>query len=294
MATSATVAASEAARAAPAANAADRLNSAPAVGADPATDRRRLRFTLTLRNPSAEPVTDQTIWVYMPLRETALQRLESLQVSMPHALSHDALGHSLLRLSLPRVGPLGAKVVTVQAEVSLRPEPVAQPLADPAAWLQAERFIESTDPAVRELAAALRRETPAQTLDAIYDWVRTNLQYAGYLADPLGAREALARRSGDCTEYAFLCTALARACGIAARPVGGYVVGASAAPRADEYHDWAEVHLGGAWRVMDAQKGCWERPAADYVGFRLYRETPSNALGTAPRFKVDGSLELRM
>lgn len=256
--------------------------------------RRQLRFTVTLRNPGVAPLADQTVWLYMPLRETATQRLAGLSVSMPHELTSDALGHSILKLVLPHVQPMATKVVVVQAEVSVCREPRPQPLASPLDWLHAERFIESDDASIREVAAQLKRSTWVQTLQSTYDWVRTNLRYAGYLADTIGAKQALVRRSGDCTEYACLAAALARANGIPARMVGGYVITGSAAPRADEYHDWTEVYLDGAWHVLDAQKECWQRSPEDYVGFRIYRDRAVNTVGLAHRFRAEGGIEVRL
>lgn len=256
--------------------------------------RWQLRFNLTMRNPTGVPLENQTVWVYLPLHDTATQHLAGVKVSAAHELSRDELGHCLLRLSLPSVGPFASKIVAVQTDVEVSPEPRGTVLKSPADWLKAERWIECEDADLRALAATLQQASPRLTLDAIYDWVSTQLKYAGYLADPMGARQAFQQRTGDCTEYAFLCTALARINGIPARPMGGYVVSGSAAPRAEDYHDWTEVYLDGAWRVMDAQKGRWGPGNEDYIAFRIHRAVASNALGLAARFKVDGGLELRM
>lgn len=269
--------------------------AAVAQGDDTVTGpKRQLRFTLTMRNPSGDTLTDQTVWMYLPLKDSATQHLSSVRVSMPHQLSADPLGHSLLRLQLPSLAAFSSKVATVQCEVALRAEPLRTPAPAGTDWLTPERWIECDDAQVRALAMTLKQDTTGKTLDAIYEWVSGQLTYAGYLADPIGARQALVKRSGDCTEYAYLCTALARALGIPARPVGGYVVSSSAAPRAEDYHDWIEVYVDGSWRVMDAQKGCWRDTGADYIGFRIHRPVASNALGLATRFKVDGSVDVRI
>jgi transglutaminase/protease-like cytokinesis protein 3 len=117
---------------------------------------------------------------------------------------------------------------------------------------------------------------------------------AGYVADDRGALQALIERKGDCTEYAYLAAALARACGIPARMVGGYVTDRNSAPRPEDYHNWAEVHIGGAWRLLDAQKQHWMAPTAQYVAFRFYRAESINPLGSAHRFRVEGDLEVRL
>lgn len=257
--------------------------------------RRQLRFTMSLSNPLAEELRDQSVWIYVPAGETSTQRLMDLQVSMVHEVLSDPLGHRIVKLRLARLPALATRVVTIVADVALQEEP-AQTLAlkDSGPWLEAERYIESGDPAMRSLAAELRRFGERETARAIFDWVRSNLHYAGYIAEDLGALYALKERRGDCTEYAYLAVALARVNGIPARMVGGYVVDRNAAPRAEEYHNWAEFFFDGAWRLVDAQKEHWLFPAQQYIAFRFYRERDINPVGLAHRFRVDGRMQVRL
>jgi len=268
--------------------------AASAMAATSDAVRRQLRFTVSLRNPLAEELRDQRVWFYVPAGETPTQRLVDLKVSMDHELLSDPLGHRIVKLQLPRLGALSEKRVTVLAEVALQPEPAASPLLERAAWLGAERHVEVDDPRIRSQAAQLRREHDRDTAHAIYDWVRTQLHYAGYIADDLGALYALTERRGDCTEYAYLAVALARANGIPARMVGGFVAERSIAPRAEEYHNWAEVHVDGAWRLLDAQKEHWLAPAQQYIAFRFCSDRELNPIGRAHRFRVDGGMQVRL
>lgn len=254
--------------------------------------RRQLRFSVKVTNPGSEELKDQVVWMYMPVRRTATQRLENISVSMAHDLSSDKLGHTIMALEFPVFAPLATRLVTVTADLSMKSTPDALSLHDPAYWLRAERHIEANDPLVRNLAAELRGATPLDTSAAIFAWVRQNLHYPGYIADDLGALHALTRRSGDCTEYAYLAAALARASGIPARMVGGFVSDRNAAPKAADYHNWAEVHVDGAWRLLDAQKGNWLTPAEHYVAFRVYSSEAVNPIGLAHRYRVEGILQL--
>jgi len=256
--------------------------------------RRQLRFTLTLINPRAAQLTGQTLWLYLPANETGTQRLLQTRVSASHEVLHDPLGHTLLELRFAQFAPLAQKTISVAAEVAMRSKPGESPLADPRAWLAAERYIETDDARIRTLAFELRRATPLQTAKAIYDWVKLNMNYAGYVADDLGALQALLERRGDCTEYAYLAVALARVCGIPARMVGGYFADRDVAPRPEEYHNWAELYIDGAWRLLDAQKENWLAPAEDYVAFRFYRDQPINPIGRAHRFRMEGELQVRL
>jgi transglutaminase-like putative cysteine protease len=268
-------------------------SSLPADGAEAGLERQ-LRFSITLTNPTGETLPDQVLWLYAPLPTGPAQTLLRVNCALPHALVPDPLGHAVLKLPLPPMAPWGTKVVALGFDVAMRRAPSPSALDDPRPWLKSERCIEVDDARIRDAAAALKRASASETAQAIYESVRTRLQYAGYVADDLGALQALRQGRGDCTEYAFLAVALARANGIPARMVGGYVTEGSAAPRAEEYHNWAELYLDGSWRLLDAQKEHWLAPCEQYVAFRLYRDEAVNPVGLAHRFRIDGRLRVRM
>ena len=78
-------------------------------------------------------------------------------------------------------------------------------------------------------------------------WVAENMEFdMGVVLAP--SDEVLANRRGTCTEYAILLTALARAAGIPARYVGGYVY----ANGIFGGHAWTEVLVGNQWLALDA------------------------------------------
>lgn len=253
---------------------------------------RQLRFTLTFSNPLQRALDDAAFWCYLPADLGGAQQLRAQTVSHPHALQTDALGHRILALSFDRFPALGQKVVAVTTVVDFAAG--AQDRVAPADWLEGERFIESSADEISQLAARLHAADPVATARAIYDWVRENLQYAGYLADDLGALYALRNRRGDCTEYADLVVALARASAIPARMVGGYVTERDAAPRPQDYHNWAELYLDGAWCTVDAQKDSWRPPIGRYIVFRIYRDTPTNRVGSAHRYVATPGLQVSL
>ena len=251
---------------------------------------RRLRFTLTFSNPLSRDLHDQSFWCYLPASLEGQQQLLRSDVSVAHDLAEDTVGHRILHVPFEHFPAYAQRVVTLTAEALLWPDSPVQSLAVPGAWLSPERYIESDDPGIQELALRLREADAVATGRAIYEWVDANLEYAGYIAEDLGAVYALTRRTGDCTEYADLVVALARASGIPARMVGGYVCDRDSAPRPEEYHNWAELHLGGRWRVVDAQKKAWLDGEGRYVAFRVYRDRATNAVASANRFRMQGEL----
>jgi transglutaminase-like putative cysteine protease len=253
---------------------------------------RTVRSTITISNPSSQQLRDQAIWLYLPIHHTSVQKVESIKVSVPHEVALDSLGQTILHLSWDNVSSFSTKLVSISTDLSLRTDPLTTHLAHREEWLRPERYIETSDVRVRTLAAALMRDSDAQTARAIYDWTRNNLRYAGYVADDRGAVDALVSNSGDCTEYAYLVTALARANGIPARMVGGFVMKDNGAPRPEDYHNWTEVHFDGAWHIVDAQKENWLSPADQYVAFHFYRDEVINPIGLAHRFKATDGINI--
>lgn len=118
----------------------------------------------------------------------------------------------------------------------------------PNAWVQ------SDDPVLRALGRQAGAGTLARRMDRLIDAVRRRLDgpvdYTGYL----GAREAWDARRGDCTEYAVLLAAGARAAGIPARVVAGLAYGSRFVdvPHAFGPHAWVQAWDGRRWVSFDA------------------------------------------
>lgn len=261
---------------------------------------RRLRFDIQCHNPTGNPLAAQPLWAYGPVSRTGHQALAEVSSSWPVTQQTDALGNTVLHWQTPPLPPHGLRTIRLDVAVHMARQPVPQPV-EPGAWLQAERHTECDDPAIVALAAELRQGHPPAhpqgdaraSVQAIYDWVRTHLNYAGYLPNDLGAAHALRERSGDCTEYAYLVVALCRAMGLPARALGGFVVEQDDAPASVAYHNWAEVHVDGAWRLVDAQKEALFDGGERYVALRLIRDQALSPMGLAHRFVTDGPAQIR-
>jgi hypothetical protein len=134
-------------------------------------------------------------------------------------------------------------------EVAETPESLA-PYLRPNAWVRSEA------PEITRLAAkAGGPDRPlAARMAKLESQVRNNMRrdadYVGY-AD---AVEALRTGKGDCTEFAVILVALARAQGIPARMVVGMAYSRQFAGRKDSFnpHAWVQVYDGRRWVSYDA------------------------------------------
>lgn len=266
------------------------LVSGAAPAANSARAERRVQFTLTVQNPTTRSLADQRVAFYVPARDTASQELLDVDVNVPHHMSQDGAGNTIVELDFPTFPAYATQVVRITSRLAMRAQPKRQRLKQKALFLGEEPYIESDQTPIRTLATKLKRGDDTATARATYEWVRGNLHYAGYVAPDLGAAYAIRELRGDCTEYAYLTAALARANGIPARVMGGYVSNVDFAPRAVDYHNWTELYVGGAWLVVDAQKETFADHGADYVATRIISSRAPNQLEGNHRFRVIGEV----
>ncbi len=112
------------------------------------------------------------------------------------------------------------------------------------------------------------RHRPAQRLDFLHHLLRAivdRMPYQpGVTAVGTTAAEALAKGGGVCQDHAHVFIAIARANGIPARYVSGYLLSGSISGPQDVGHAWAEAYVPGlGWVGFDPSNGIC--PTASYV-----------------------------
>lgn len=133
-------------------------------------------------------------------------------------------------------------------------------------YLTPSRYIESDSAEVKDAAAFVfqRSRGEMSKARAAYEFPSKVLKFK-LQKEPLGARQALERRTGDCTEFACLFVALCRTQSIPARKVGVFNLGdKSQLSVSQPNHDIAEVYLGShGWIPVDPNlgRGRYDRPA---------------------------------
>lgn len=255
---------------------------------------KRVRYGLVLENPTSRAVHNAVVWTYAPMERTATQNSRDLEASREFKLIHDELGHQILRFRFPVVPPFGSRQVNIRAELAVAKEPQPVSRKEPTAWLDSDPLVQSSSPPVVSLASKLGADTGKETARNIWDWIGREVEYTGYTARERGALYALRQREGDCTEFADLYAALARACDLPTRVVSGFVRDGSGTLDRSMYHNWANSYFGDRWRLADPQKGEFQNRQSRYVAFSLLggrdRPIPRGRL-----YKVRGKgLEIRM
>jgi len=230
---------------------------------------KQLRYSFTLRNTTARPISKVEFLTLAPVPRTSHQWLEKLTATRPYQASLDSLGNQVLRFELETLPPYASRIISITADLKMAERSAESSGDDVARFTRPERYIESSDPRVSELARAVRDPSALRTVRQAYDWVAANVQPSDYVPDERGARYLLEQRRGDCTEFAYLVTALSRANGVPARPMGGYLLQGNAIVGAADYHNWAEVLIDGRWLVVDAHQKSFAEHQTDYVAMRI-------------------------
>lgn len=138
---------------------------------------------------------------------------------------------------------------------------------------------------------ALARSLSTRSVDEAFDWVARNLRDTGYAKTNYGARHALEKREGDCTEFLYLFIAVTRLQNIPSRLIGGFVIDERGALRAENYHNWAEFLEGGVWMIANPYRKV-RRTSQGYVAFRVAEEEQGE---NAQRFlSFDKRLEISL
>lgn len=230
---------------------------------------RTVRYRFEVRNDSSHVLKDVAFWALGPVARTAFQKSGKIEANHPFEQTRDGLGNEILHFRFDTLAPYASRQVTVTAHLNLAQEP--QPLegVKPADYLAAEKYMPVTDPQLIELAASLKGNGGEETARQTLEWVNKNIRYAGYTADRRGALYAFRSRSGDCTEYMDLFSALARIGGIPTRGLGGFVTSEDTLFRVANYHNWAEVYLDGRWQVADPQNGVFEQGPSRYIAMQV-------------------------
>jgi hypothetical protein len=142
-------------------------------------------------------------------------------------------------------------------------------------WLATSAFVDHEHPAIVALSGKFGlQKNIEQRVRNMAQGVHERLQYTLSTAPPT-ASSILAAGKGDCTEYAMLLVAVARAAGLPARVVSGMAYTGDSDP-GFAFHAWAEIHVNGAWLAADPT---WNQVPVDATHIAFSRDDPTPIVG---------------
>lgn len=252
---------------------------------------RQIRYSFTVQNTTNQLLTDAEVWVYGPVKQTSWQLTRSITSDNAFVLEKDAVGNQILHFHFSNFPPFATKVVTVSAIVMLADKPQRDlthiQLSN---YLHKEKYLEIDNPQLIKLAKQIKRaDSTLKIAQSNFNWVSSNIKYAGFIKDDRGALYAYNHRSGDCTEYMYLYIALNRINGIPARGVGGYRIKDNSVVVARDYHNWAESFIDNKWRVVDPQNKNFLNDEDQYIAFRIFSSKNNKLTTNTHRFAITGN-----
>lgn len=147
---------------------------------------------------------------------------------------------------------------------------------------QASAWLQSDDPALKQAATQQIRgaKTDLEKMQRLQEFVSNHINESNLSTGYASAKEAFENRTGDCTEYALLLAAMARAAGIPSRVVGGLAYSPVYLGRSDSFipHAWTQAYVQGKWRSFDAALGRFD---AGHISLSITDGSPSSSFAGA-------------
>lgn len=261
-----------------------------------------IRYSFTVQNTQNTLLKNPEFWAYAPVKQTATQKVKSLKATHKYELTQDDLGNQIMHFKFPYLAPYASKIITVTAQLELSKQPnrieetnKEEKLDIKQLYLGPEKNIEADDKEIRILAITLKKPSNRATSQSTNIWIENNLIYSGYIKDDRGAAYALKNKKGDCTEYAYLYTALVRANQIPSRVIGGYVYKSNAVLDPTDFHNWSEYYSDGRWHLVDPQGKKHEQDQQDYIAMRIISQKQDSKMGNSHRFiTVSNGLKVKL
>lgn len=250
---------------------------------------RQITYRFRVQNRTNQVQTGGRLRVHAPAGQTAGQTTTNLDATQPFELLEDPSGNRTLVFALDNIPPFGTRIIQVTADLLMAETAIKRLQRPDPVYLSPEPFVESDHPAVKETAGRLKGRTDRETVENIYRFVSRHIRYAGHVRHNRGAVYALKRKKGDCTEFAVLFTALARASNLPARYVGGYVCHGNCIVSPRDYHNWAEVFLNNSWQIVDCQKKVFLSNTDNYLTMKIFPSAADSQLNAFDKFRVSNS-----
>lgn len=253
------------------------INRPPEDGAEVVAEpqvNRRMTYSLAVKNTSSKALPEAKVWIRGPNKGIAGQTSLSLQANYAFTLETDPLHNQVLAFAFTNLPPYSSKILTIDSQLAMQTGEVWEQPGTEHEFLNEEPYIETSNMELQKIATQLAAATPEETARNICTWVSRNVDKTEYNAQPRGARYALKKRKGDCTEFMHLFVALCRINQIPSRCVNGYVISKDSHVAANDLHDWAQVYVAGRWHLADPFYNTFMEEEQNYVAMQVRGNSP--------------------
>lgn len=221
------------------------------------TPNWQVHYRLWTRNPSDKPIGNFSAFIALPLTIAPQQIVKNISITPSNLkISTDVDGNQWVHFKVDRISPSKSVEMKYSAVVESRPLLVSKGNSisykiNPYSkqflkkFSTAEPHIESDHPKIKKLALSIASDNPIDYAKKAVQLVNRTLKYK-IQPDEFGAKYAIEKGEGDCTEFSALFVALCRANGIPARTNAGF-----AYVQNWERHATAEFLVGGRWIPVD-------------------------------------------
>lgn len=248
---------------------------------------RTIYYSYKLENRSNKASKNVDFWTFIPIKLTSTQQLTKLTVSHPYELIKDKYGNQVIHIIFPVIAPYATEFINIQADLLMSKVPRHVELKNRGVFLIDEPFIEVNNPEIQKVASTLTGND-ISGIEGIYNWTSNYVQGISYIKEDRGALYALRNKVGDCTEFAYLFTAICRVKGIPSRVLGGYVLPENGTLAPEAYHNWSEFYVDGAWHVVDPQEKIFMQDYSKFIAMSVVSTKAENPMGRFHRFRVRG------
>jgi len=258
------------------------------------TVQRTLVYKLEVINLTSSLLEEPSVVVFAPASLPGRQQLMGIETDTAYKHLASSGGNNKLRLTMDPLPPHGTRVLDLRFDLKVTRGNQAKAENGTQSLLSASLRYPSDHQRVKAVATQLEGATPEVIGRSIYDWVSNHIDGERYIARDLGALHALEHGEGDCTEYMTLTTTLARARGIPAHGMGGFVYSSDRIARPSDFHNWSEFRLGNRWQIVDAKNRRWTKDTTQYLVVRVFPGDADRDLNTQGIFVADDEVEVRM
>ena len=249
---------------------------------------RLVKYEFEMSNTSGSVLENQSFLTYAPVARTAYQYVTKIDANYPYNLKKDELGNQVLIFKFPKIAAHETIIISIKAFLKLGKEPVE--LKYTKSFLEPCKFIESNSPDIARIAKRFATKNDYNKAEKVYSWVKSNIKTIDFTHKDLGALEALKTRQGDCTEKAYLYTALMRKTGIPCQFVSGYYVEKNAVLSPFDFHNWSSFKTNDKWHVADTQNRAFATTPQNFIAYTIAGGQSQNLMNNKHRYYLTGKL----